>query len=250
MDSTTSLQQALQSGDSLLGTWSVITSSTSAEIMGKAGLDFSILDLEHGPFDLETAQDMVRALEGAECAPLVRVPTNEEWLILRVLEIGCAGVAVPQITSADAAKEAVNAVRYHPQGERGFSPFTRSAGYTSEDSDEIAAEKNESTLCMLMIEGEDGIADIEEIINITGVDAIYIGTYDLSQSLGYPGEPTHPEVVTYVESIVEQAREENIAVGCLAESASEIKQWKNMGIQLIAYKADCAILYEAIEDLQ
>ena len=250
MDSTTSLQQTFESGNIALGTWSVITSPTSAEIMGKAGLDFLILDLEHGPLNLETAQDMIRALEGTECAPLLRVPTNEEWWILRVLETGCAGVAVPQITSVDAAKKAVNAVRYHPKGERGFSPFTRSAGYTAEDSDEIAQEKNESTFCMLMIEGEDGIADLDKIINISGVDAIYIGTYDLSQSLGYPGEPTHPDVVEHVESIVERVRNENIAVGCLAESTSQIEQWKDIGIQLIPYKADCAILYEAIEDLQ
>lgn len=249
MGSENSLQKSLENGESTLGTWSVITSPTAAEIMGKAGLDFTILDLEHGPLNLETAQDMIRALEGTGCAPLIRVPTNQEWLILRALETGCAGVAVPQITSVEAAKEAVNAVRYHPEGERGFSPYTRSAGFTAENAEGIAESKNESTHCMLMIEGEEGINDLEAILELDGVDSIYIGTYDLSQSLGYPGEPTHPDVVEYVEGIVDQVREEDIAVGCLAESKAEMEKWKDIGIQLIAYKADCAILYEGIQDL-
>lgn len=249
MDAPNPLQTPLESGEDTVGTWSVIPSSTSAEIMGEAGLDFMILDLEHGPLSLETAQDMVRALEESECAPLIRVPTNQEWWILRALETGCAGVAVPQITSVEAAEEAVDAVRYHPEGKRGFSPFTRSAGYTAENSEEIAQRKNDTTVCMLMIEGEEGIDDLDEIIEIDGIDAIYVGTYDLSQSLGYPGEPTHSDVVDHVEEIVEKVREQDIAVGCLAESKDEMDQWHDIGIQLVAYKADCAILHDGVESI-
>lgn len=244
-----SVKTALEKGENTVGTWSVIPSSTSAEIMGKAGLDFMILDLEHGPLNLETAQDMIRALEGSGCAPLIRVPTNQEWWILRALETGCAGVAVPQITSVEAAKEAVNAVRYHPEGQRGFSPYTRSAGFTAENSEEIAERANNATVCMLMIEGKEGIDDLDEIIQLDGIDAIYIGTYDLSQSLGYPGEPTHPEVIEYVEGIVDQIREQDTAVGCLAESKDELKKWHEIGIQLVAYKADCAILHDSVESI-
>lgn len=249
MKTGNSLLASLEQGESTVGTWSIIPSSTSAEIIGNAGLDFMILDLEHGPLNLETAQDMIRALEGSDCAPLIRVPTNQEWWILRALETGCAGVAVPQITSVEAAVEAVNAVRYHPEGERGFSPYTRSAGFTAEDSEAIAQSKNNSTVCMLMIEGEEGINDLDEILEIEGVDAIYIGTYDLSQSLGYPGEPTHPDVVEHVEGIVSRVRQEDIAVGCLAESKTEMEQWKDIGIQLVAYKADCAILHAGVQEI-
>jgi 4-hydroxy-2-oxoheptanedioate aldolase len=247
MAMNTPLKKQLDRGKNAIGTWSVIPSSTTAEIMGKAGLDFAILDLEHGPLSLETTQEMSRALEAAGCSPLIRVPTNHESWILRALETGCAGVAVPQIVSTEAAAEAVNAVRYHPEGERGFSPYTRSAEYTSTDSETIAERKNAETICMLMVEGQEGIEELDGILEVEGIDAIYIGTYDLSQSLGHPGEPTHPEVIEHVESVVNRIRNKGIAVGCLAESREEMEQWKEAGVQLIAYEADCSILYEGVK---
>jgi 4-hydroxy-2-oxoheptanedioate aldolase len=249
MSGIKSLRERLDSGETVIGTWSVIPSSTTAEIMGNAGLDFSILDFEHGPLDLDTAQEMSRSLELSGCSPLVRVPRNEESWILRALETGVSGVAVPQITTKQDAADAVEAVRYHPIGNRGFSPYTRSAGYTSENAEKLPQQKNNSTICMLMIEGKKGINNLDGIVVVPGIDVIYIGTYDLSQSLGHPGEPTHPDVVEQLESVVQRIQNQNIAVGCLAESKDEIDQWKELGIQLIPYKADCAIINNAIRDV-
>lgn len=249
MTEKTSLRERLESGETVIGTWSVISSATTAEIMGDAGLDFSILDFEHGPLSLETTQEMARSLELSGCSPLVRVPTNEESWILRALETGVSGVAVPQITTKQDAVAAVNAVRYHPNGNRGFSPYTRSAGYTSKNAENLPQQKNESTVCMLMVEGKEGIDNLDKILEVSGIDAIYIGTYDLSQSVGHPGNPTHPDVIERVENVVQRIRNKDIAVGCLAETDDEIKQWKELGIQLIPYKADCAILHNAVRDV-
>lgn len=243
------LKKYLLDGKSVLGTWSIIPSPSTANIISASGFDFMIIDMEHGPTSFETAEDMVRACEVSGCAPLLRVPQNDESFILRGLEIGSHGIVVPNVSNKIGAESAIKAIKYHPEGQRGFSPFTRSGGYTAKGADTLASRLNEQTLSVLLVEGTDGIKGLDNILEVPGIDVIYIGTYDLSQSIGFPGQTQHPEVLSLLEQCTKQIRGKGKAVGCLAQSLDDLGRWLDIGIQFIPYLADCALLNSACVDV-
>ena len=242
--------QRLKNGQQVIGTWLTLPSPMAAEVIASAGLDFAIIDLEHGPHSYSEAAAISMAIEGRGSTPLIRVPENQDWMILRGLEIGTHGLVVPQITNSEEAKSAVRAAKYHPMGHRGFSPFSRSGGYNAEGVGGLAERKNAETTTILLVEGVTGIDNLDSILDVEGIDVIYLGTYDISQSVGMPGETNHPKVVSFVEDCVVRIRDRNIAAGCLAQSKEDIDRWKRIGIQFIAFAADCSLLYNACADLR
>jgi len=239
------LKQRLHAGDSALGTWAVLPGAGVTNVLTAAGLDFVIADLEHGPFTLTDVEDMVRAAESEGRSALVRVPVNDDSWILRALETGAHGVVVPQVSSAEEARRAVAAVKYHPEGERGLSPYTRSGGYSHHEAPGLAARENARTLTVLLVEGEHGLADLDAIAAVPGVDVVYIGIYDLSQAVGRPGEIDHPHVVTAVEDAVQRLAAHDVAAGCLAQTPEQLHRYIVLGVRFLAYQADCSLLHEA-----
>lgn len=243
------LKRLLKAGKSCIGTWSVIPSASVANIMAAAGFDFVIIDMEHGPMSFETAEDMVRALEGESCTPLVRVPSNDSSAILRALEIGAHGVVVPQIETPEQAKNVILAAKYAPIGNRGMSVFTRSSGYYAVGQKGRTDNENKETMVVLLVEGVKGIANLEAIADAGNVDVIYIGTYDLSQSLGIPDQVDSPRIIKEVENCVKKIKSRGIASGVLAQTESDVKRWLDMGIQFIPYMVDCGIFHQACANI-
>jgi 4-hydroxy-2-oxoheptanedioate aldolase len=240
------LKYRLGRGETVLGTWCVLPSGDAVEAICRAGMDFAIIDLEHGPHSFETAANMARAAQVAGASALVRVPANRQELVLRALEIGSDGVMVPQIEDAIAAELAVKSIKYFPEGQRGFSPFTRSGGFSAHQVENLAQRKNAETLCVVLVEGVSGIQQLDAILVTPGIDVIYIGTYDLCQSAGHPGQPDHPEVLSLLESCVRKIVESGKAAGCLAQSVEQANEWQQMGIAFIALKADVALLSDTV----
>lgn len=239
------LKRLLKAGKSCIGTWSVIPSASTANIMAIAGFDFVVIDMEHGPMSFETAEDMVRALEGESCTPLVRVPSNDSSAILRALEIGAHGVVVPQIETPKQAKDVILTAKYAPIGSRGMSVFTRSAGYYAVGQKRRTDKENDETMTVVLVEGAQGIKNLDAILEVKNIDVIYIGTYDLSQSLGIPDKVNSPKVIKEVEGCVKKIRARGIAAGVLALNEKDIKRWISIGVQFIPYMADCGIFHQA-----
>ena len=243
------LKKKLKRGDSCIGTWSVIPSSSVANIMAVAGFDFVIIDMEHGPISFETAEDMVRALESESCTPLVRVPSNNESAILRALEIGAHGIVVPQIETPEQAKNVISAVKYAPVGNRGVSVFTRSSGYYAVGQQGRTDKENKETTVVLLVESAKGIKNLDAIADVGNIDVIYVGTYDLSQSLRIPDQIDSPKIIKEVESCVKRIKNKGIAAGVLAQNEKDIEQWLKIGIQFIPYMVDCGILHQACSNI-
>jgi 4-hydroxy-2-oxoheptanedioate aldolase len=239
----------LSRGDTLIGSWSVVPSPEVVEILALAGFDFVIIDLEHGPFDHITAQSLVRAATLHGCAALLRVPSNDEVAVLRGLEIGSGGILVPHVSTAKEARNAVKGMRYGPEGSRGFSPYTRAAGFGVADPVSMAPSANSEIVAGVLVEGIEGVANLTAIAGTPGVDLVYIGVYDLAQSLGFPGEPRHPEVLNKVAEMVSSIRKSGASVGMLAENQEEVERHYAAGVNFIAYRADCAILLEAARNI-
>lgn len=243
------LKKILKEGKSCIGTWSVLPSSAASNVMGAAGLDFVIIDMEHGPASFETAEDMVRALEGEGCAPLIRVPSNDAATILRALEVGAHGVVVPQIETPQQAKNVITAAKYTPVGKRGMSVYTRACGYYAVGQKGRTEKENQETIIVLLVEGVEGIRNIEAIADVGNIDVIYIGTYDLSQSLGIPDQVDSPKVIKAVEACVKKVRDKGISVGVLAQNERDIARWLKIGVQFIPYMVDCGIFHQACANI-
>jgi 4-hydroxy-2-oxoheptanedioate aldolase len=243
------LKRRLASGGLAVGTWCVIPSPDVADILASSGLDFLIIDMEHGPTSYETAQHMAQAAESRGASPLIRVPDDDPAGILRALETGAHGVVVPGVTDPVQAEAIVQAVKYPPRGRRGLSPFTRSSGFTSAASDKIPTQQNEQTLCVLIVEGKEGLAAFGSIAAVPDVDVVYVGTYDLSQVMGHPGQPRHPEVQAAVRSCAQAAARSRVTLGCLVESKEELESARELGVRFLAYSADCALLAQAAQGI-
>lgn len=204
------LKRRLEKGEVVIGPFMKFTDPAAVEIFGFAGFDFVIIDIEHGPISIETAQNLIRAAEVIGIAPIIRVTENKPALILRALDIGAQGVEVPQINDKESAIRAIQAAKFAPAGNRGVCRFVRAAGYSALDRYEYFEHANRETISILHIEGTEGINNLEEILSVKGIDVTFIGPYDLSQSLGVPGQVDHPRVIKEMEHIVAISKEAKV----------------------------------------
>lgn len=241
------LKAKLSQGKVALGPFCKLTEATLYELVGLAGFDFAIIDMEHGPASYETALNLVRACELRGVSPIIRVPANEEHYILRALDIGAHGVEVPEINNADAAARLVAASRYHPEGCRGLCRFVRAASYSHQDKAEYLAQANKDILVIAHIEGREGLENLDAILAVRGLDVIFIGPYDLSQSLGIPGQVNHPALIEKMEEIVDRSRAKGIVIGTFVETAADACTWINRGVTLIAYSVDVGIILDGFK---
>lgn len=239
------LKERLSRGEVCFGPFSKLTDPAAIEVLALAGFDHVIIDMEHGPASVETAQGLIRAAQLRGMAPVARVARNDASDILRVLDIGAEGVHIPQIGTADAARAAIEACYFHPEGRRGVCRFVRAAEYTAKPAQEHFVEANRRTLPVLHIEGREGIQNLPEILSVPGIGVVFLGPYDLSQSCGVPGQVRHPSVVEKMRYAVGLARERGAVVGTFIESAEGARLWAGIGVQYLCYSVDVGILMDA-----
>jgi 4-hydroxy-2-oxoheptanedioate aldolase len=218
-----------------IGTWLTIPSAMLADVISSSGIDFVVIDLEHGPIDYSVLANMVLAIQCREVAALVRVGGLNSEQISVVLDLGIDGIHVPNITSKKDAIKVVELVNYPPGGKKGFSPFTRRWDYAQ-------SEDVENIFTAIHIEGKSAIEQLDEILNVKGIDLIFIGLYDLSMALGVPGRIEDAMVLEEMKKIVQIAKKKNIRVGSIVSNINQIKKLRNMGVRYITYSADCEVI--------
>jgi 4-hydroxy-2-oxoheptanedioate aldolase len=198
------------------------------DVVGATGFDFVLLDAEHGPLSLESAEQMIRAAESAGMTPLVRVPANVPYEILRFLDIGAMGVQVPQLNSAADAKTAANAVRFPPRGTRGLATLPRAGGYgIGPSAPEYIEMANREIVLMAMVETREGVEHIDAIADTEGVDIIAIGPGDLSASMGFQGDRNAPAVRDAVDHVIERAHAHGRWVSLPATDIDSAVRWSS-----------------------
>lgn len=212
-----SLKLRWQRGEVTLGAWCMIPSSLTAEILAKGGFDWVLIDMQHGCMDYQTAVEMIRAIDLAGITPLVRIPWNEPGIIGRMLDAGAMGIVVPMINSVGEAQNLVDACRYPPVGKRSLGPIRVGArdgmGYVASANDRIAV--------IPMIETAEALAGVEDIAAVPGVDALFVGPFDLSFSLGLrpgdnDGEPKFDDAIARINAA---ARSNDVATAVLSTAA-------------------------------
>lgn len=245
------LKQKLQRGEIVIGPFVIVPSCTLVDTLGYAGMDFCILDMEHGPLSLETCADLVIAAQGAGVAPIIRVGENSEHPIARALDIGAEGVQVPQINTRTDASKVVRSAKYSPHGERGLSVFTR-AGYYYKGTGTVAGtshtdRQNAETTVVVHIEGQRGLNNLDEIMDIPGIDVLFLGPYDISQSLGIPGQVRSPKVERALKLAAGKARRRGRAIGSYAKDTEMAKWLLDLGVQYLSINVDATIYMQACE---
>lgn len=229
---TNTLKQKLKDGKPAFGVMLTFPSAPVVEMLGHMGFDWILLDNEHGSITVDTAEDVIRAAELTGIAPIVRPIVNRPEAIAPFLDRGAWGVQVPHVNTRAEAEAAVAACKYFPDGQRGSFSRGRPADYGigGTATRDYFAAANANTLVCLMLEEVEAIDNIAEIVKVKGVDVLFIGSGDLSQSMGHPGQQSHPEVLAVMEKGVKRIRDAGVAVGVSCPD-NLIPKFLDLGVQ-------------------
>lgn len=234
-----SFRERLLAGDTLLGTVVTLATAQASELLAQAGYDWLWIDMEHAPLDVATVQALIVGA-GSSCSPIVRVPANDDVWLKRVLDLGPEGVIIPHVDSVADAQAAVRACRYPPRGTRSVG-IGRAQSYGPGLIDYLATA-HERVAIMPQIEHANAVAEIEGILAVEGVDCVVVGPFDLSASLGHPGELDHPEVTQAIERVAEACRAANKRAALFAGSVEFATRWRKVGFDVLAVGADVTLL--------
>ncbi len=229
------------------GTWAEIPSPYVTDIMSKAGFDFSIIDMEHGVIDFETAQNMIFAAHNRNKKAYIRVPSIEEAWILRCLDMGCDGMIFPQVSGIDDIERVIQYSLFPPEGKRGFNPYITAGGYAAVGKDYFQKD-NERIDLGIILEGKEGFQNLDKILKYNEISIIYIGQYDLSVALDIPGEVSNPKLLDIMFDAVNRIKKSGKSAGCMVHTITEAKEMMSKGFEFIVYKVDSGLLYQTVNE--
>ena len=231
------LKQKLQDRQVVVGSFVYVPSAGLAEIIGRLGFDFVVVDMEHGPIDTVIAEDMVRAVELTGATPIIRVTRNAPHLILRALDIGAQALHVPDIDTRGDAEAAVASSKYSPEGTRGLAGV-RAAGYgLTQPLADYAADANRETMVIAHIESVEAVENLDDLLAVDGIDVYYLGPQDMSNSLGIPGQSNDPRVVKLVEDSIRRISAAGKTAGCIATESDVARRYIELGARYVATHA-------------
>jgi 2-dehydro-3-deoxyglucarate aldolase len=229
----------LRGGETLLGTMVTLASASSAEVLASVGFDWLFIDGEHGPLETRELEGILQAVSH-KTACVVRVPEAAEVPIKRALDLGAHGVIVPQVNSAEQAAAVVRWSRYAPEGARGVG-LARAQGY-GQNFREYLSRANEEIAVIVQAEQARAVENIEAIVRVPGVDAVLVGPYDLSASLGKMGQLEDPAVVAAIRRVTEACRVAGMPLGYFGVTAGAVAPFAALGYTLIVAGVDTLYL--------
>ncbi len=215
-------------------------------VLARAGAEFVILDMEHSGVGIETVKAQIAASHGAGIVPMVRVPGCHHYLVAPVLDAGAMGIMVPMVETREQAESLAAWCRYRPEGVRGLAFNMAHDEYSGGDVVRKMAEANARTLTIALVETAIGIAAIDEIAAVPGIDVVWLGHYDLTNSLGITGQFEHPDFRAAVTSLVEACQRHGKAAGFLVTDTAAARSWRSRGFRCLGYGTDIALLQGAL----
>ncbi len=243
-----SLKKKLKNNKLTIGSWITIGHPAVVEIMSSAGFEWLVVDMEHTSIDLTTAHNLIATIQANDMKALVRVSKNEEVIIKRILDMGADGIVVPMVKSKADAMEAIDYAKYPPVGKRGVGLF-RAQKYGL-GFNEYKKWVNEELVIIAQIEHYEAVENIEEIITTDGIDGVIIGPYDLSGSMGYPGEYEREDVKNAIAKVLEVCKRNSIPSGfhVIESDPSKLNERIEQGCTFLAYSLDFFFLGDSTRD--
>ena len=241
-------KQRLRSGEAQIGLWLGLADAYCAELAANAGFDWLLIDGEHAPNDLRTLLGQLQAVAPYPSQPVIRPVVGDTALIKQVLDIGVQTLLVPMVESADQARGLVRAIHYPPQGVRGVgSALARASRWNSIPG---YLDKADEQMCLLVqIESREGLANLDAIATVDGVDGVFIGPADLSASMGFRGNPGHPDVQAAIEDAIARIRHAGKAAGILSADEKLARRYIELGAAFVAVGVDTTVLMRGLQTL-
>lgn len=240
-------KKALREERTQLGLWCSLCSNLAAEVVAGAGFDWLLLDTEHAPNDLASVLSQLQAVNGGTATPVVRPAWNDPVRIKQVLDLGVQTLLIPYVQTAEEARAAVAATRYPPEGVRGVASIHRGNRFAR--IPDYAQRAHEELCVLVQVETPATLKNLEAIAAVDGVDGLFIGPSDLSASMGFLGQPGHPEVRTAIEDAVRRILKAGKAPGILTAVETDARHWIECGCTVVAVGSDLSILARNSEQL-
>lgn len=218
-----------------------------AKILEQIQIDFVIIDTEHSAFSSSDVANTIAWLRATSIAPFVRIPQIEYHLIARTLDAGALGIMVPNVKSGSEAKAIVEAAKYAPLGKRGVILGNAHTDFQNVDPAHFLSYANENTTIICQIESTEGLENLDEIAQTPGIDVLWVGHFDLTQSMGIPGQFQNAEFLHALNRVVQVASKHGLRAGIQPGSIEQTKEWLNTGFNVISYGADIAVYMGAMK---
>jgi len=245
------LREKLLKGETAFGLFCSIPSPTAVELIGESGFDFVIIDTEHVLVNPETLEHMIRAAEGVQLTPLVRVEDNHAKSMLKALDAGAQGIVLPMIEDAAALKQAIQACKYYPMGKRSLNAgrpgaFGRNQAFGKNGLVDYMAFANQQIMIVPMIESESGVKNAQEIAAVEGISFILEGAADLSQSMGLPWNIGHSTVQNALMDILKACNHVGIPYCAIPRRENEMRYWSELGVKMFILGDERGIAFRAL----
>jgi 4-hydroxy-2-oxoheptanedioate aldolase len=240
-------KHAIKAKQRQIGLWSHLCSHISTEILGDCGFDWLLLDMEHSPNELPHIVSQLQAMKGAKTSPIVRPPWNDMVVMKRLLDVGVQTVLIPYVQTEQEARDAVSYCSYPPLGVRGYAGAPRASHYGRVKDYAVRAQEE---ICVLVqVETLEGIANLEAIASVPGIDGVFIGPGDLSAAMGHLGNPKHPDVVKATVDAFQTILKCGKAPGVLIGDEALAKHFADNGALFVAVGADQNLLRDSASSL-
>lgn len=241
-------KQALNAGETVFGCWLGLADPFSAELMGTAGFDWLVIDSEHAPNDLRSILTQLQVLEASPSHAVVRVTVGETYMIKQALDAGAQTILVPMVDSADQARQLVRDVTYPPHGDRGVGYALTRAARFSQTAD-YGTTADAQTCLLVQVENRKGIAALDDILAVDGIDGVFIGPADLAADMGHMGNPLHADVQSVIMDALRRIRAAGKAPGILSTNDKMTHEALDAGAQFVAVGADVLLLSHSAQAL-
>ena len=230
----------------VIGTWNTLGSPLVTEVIASSGVDFIIIDFEHGPFSIEKTSDYVNACNLYNCSSIVRIPKNSRWIALQALDLGAKGIMIPNVQNKEYVNKLIKIIKYPPIGSRGYSPFTKAGRFNESDTE--YQKKSNKNISIIIIEDKIGLNNIDEILEVESVDIVYFGAYDLSNSLGLSGDIKNPKFLEIIKkNVLKVLKSKKYAGGFVPKNIDQVNMIRDIGINFITYNIDSFLIYDSFK---
>ena len=239
------LKSALDSGKIQFGCWFNLADTIGAEIVGRAGFDWVLIDAEHGPNGIKDIAIQLQALEGLPTSAVVRAPVGETWVIKQILDAGAQSLLIPMVETVEEARNLVAAVRYPPIGRRGVGAFVARAAQFGTLSNYL--QSADEQICLIVqLETKTGLSALDDILKVEGIDGVFIGPADLAADMGYLGNPKADEVQKTILNALERISASGKAAGILSLDDQDTEVYLSSGARFVGVASDVLTLNNAL----
>jgi len=231
------LKERLRAGEKVVGVFVPMPSPEVVEILALAGFGYIMLDGEHGRVSPENAYPLILAAEACGVPTVARVGQNDRQVILKYLDLGIGGVMIPQTNTLATAQAALDAMRYHPRGVRGLAGGRHFDYGLGSPPAKLVPQLNDRVLAIVQFEHIAALTELDAILALPELDVLFVGPNDLAQSMGFPGQPDHPEVDAVIQQVVAAGRNAGVAMGTVAADATAVNKRIDQGFSMIGANA-------------